>query len=1406
MAVSIASVESTDLFVGSEDDPLQVLRVRLAGIATQQIVDVTVTGGAQGRLVTRWQGEPLEVPVRSTEAHGTVVPVDVAAEAAGGRGAWETTVTVAEPGWTMYMVSHFHYDPVWWNTQAAYTSEWDRLPGAWSVKADFQHAAFDLVRAHLDMARRDPDYSFVLAEVDYLKPYWNLYPQDRELVRRLLAEGRLEMMGGTYNEPNTNLTGAETTIRNAVYGIGFQRDILGGDPATAWQLDAFGHDPQFPGLMADAGLTSSSWARGPFHQWGPNMTVGAHETGQVDPIGMQFGSEFEWIAPSGRGLVTAYMPLHYSAGWRIDSAATLEAAEAAAYGMFRQLAMVATTRNVLLPVGSDYTPPTKWVTAITRDWNARYVWPKFRSALPSEFFQAVFEQLTVEGRSLSPQTRDMNPIYTGKDVSYIDTKQAQRLTESLLVDAEKFAALAAAHGLGQYPHAALDKAWRQLAYGAHHDGITGSESDQVYLDLLTGWRDAWEIAVDVHGRSTRAFAEAADTTGQGRALTVFNASSWDRDGLVRLTVDGPELGVLDDAGQRVATVVERQAEGGAALVFRARDVPSVGYRTFRLVAGEGEGDGWSPADGTTIANEAYRVSIDPERGGAVSSLVDLATGAEQITPGQVGNELVVYDEYSEHPVMHEGPWHLLPTGHFEGSAGAVARTVLLERSVMGERITVTGAVGSLTYTQRLTLWQGERRLDCVTTIDSFHGKDELVRLRWACAVPGALPVSEVADAVVGRGFAHPDVDSALQPWTLDNPAYGWFGLSSTARVSLHDEAGALVGDRAIGIAEVVVPTADDTSRLGRDLSVALVKAGVTSTCSFADGFRYGDIDIDSNLPDVRISIGGPAENFFTAAVLAAAGEAYSAELERQLRDSGRAAVWVPALRPLAEAWVPGANLTGPLDLPVLVLAGSDLLSVVATVVTELSEARISVRQPAGLSGADLLQDRTVAVLNRGMPGFAVDSRGRLHLSLMRSCTGWPSGVWIDPPQRYAPDGSGFQLQHWTHAFDYSLVVGSGDWRANNLVAVAHDYNHPLTAVVSDAGAGVLPSSQSLFRVEPAGHAVLATLKATGHPYAHGRTTTGLGSGALTARVYEATGRDVDVTITAALPLLDAVDGDLLEVARTGVEKTTGAVTRRLAACDVSTLLLTARSSAAGGVLGAESELVQPVYSRYWLHNRGPAGVGNHLVSAFVEVAAPGQLRVTVSSELADDTAQARLTVLVPAGWGADPADRPVSLAPGGWTQLDVALTVPGTATAGPYPVLVRLEHGGQTYEDVVFVDGDGRAVSTYAAAGRVEARLPDGPVVVTPGSVCDLVVVLSSTAGFDVHGEAQLVSPWGTWDLFPSQSQAFAVTAGGTAELTVRLTVPADMRAGEWWLLVKTMYFGQVSYSATVPLRVEATS
>ena len=118
---------------------------------------------------------------------------------------------------------------------------------------------------------------------------------------------------------------------------------------------------------------------------------------------MQFTTEFEWISPAGRGLLTDYMPAHYSAGWRMDSAATLAEAETATYELFAALAQVAPTRNVLLPVGTDYTPPN-WVTDIHRDWNERYTWPRFVCALPREFFASVRAELDERGTAPSRRT------------------------------------------------------------------------------------------------------------------------------------------------------------------------------------------------------------------------------------------------------------------------------------------------------------------------------------------------------------------------------------------------------------------------------------------------------------------------------------------------------------------------------------------------------------------------------------------------------------------------------------------------------------------------------------------------------------------------------------------------------------------------------------------------------------------------------------------------------------------------------------------------------------------------------------------------------------------------------------------------------------------------------------------
>ncbi|MGA7134881.1 MAG: alpha-mannosidase, partial [Mycobacterium sp.] len=1044
----VNSAESTELFTGPPDTPLQLVRVTVSEITEPTLVRIDGDGLAGETLAGVGQ-HLIEVPVA---VEHPVIGQRRAGRAHVAGSSTPFSFTVAEPGWTMFMISHFHYDPVWWNTQGAYTSIWTEDPPGKCRQTN----AFELVHAHLELARREPEYKFVLAEVDYLKPYWDTHPEDRADLRRLMTEGRVEIMGGTYNEPNTNLTSAETTIRNFVHGSGFQRDVLGGDPATAWQLDAFGHDPQFPGMAADAGLTSSSWARGPHHQWGPMHS-------DVGVAGMQFSSEFEWISPSGRGLLTHYMPAHYSAGWWMDESTTVTEAEQAAYELFAELKKVALTRNVLLPVGTDYTPPNKWVTEIHRDWASRYTWPRFVCALPREFFGAVRAELAARAELPSPQTRDMNPIYTGKDVSFIDTKQANRAAEDAVLDAEKFAVFAGLLAGADYPQAALAKAWVQLAYGAHHDAITGSESDQVYLDLLTGWRDAWELGRAARDNSLALLSNGV--IGDGSINTVvWNPLAHNRTDVVTVRFDnpiGPGVRVLDHDDTELPALVEHD---GRSVSWLARDVPSLGWRAYRLVAAD-LAAGWESLAGNEIANENYRLVVDPARGGAVSSLV--RDGRQLIAEGRVGNELAVYEEYPAHPTGGEGPWHLLPKGPVIGSSETSAK-VRAYRSPVGQRLVVQGRVGELLrYTQTLTLWHGVDRVDCATTIDDFTGEDRLLRLRWPCPVPGAMPVSEVGDAVVGRGFAllHNDsgsVDAADHPWTLDNPAYSWFGLSSAARVRVGD------GVRAVSVAEVVASTEPIGGLLARDLVVALVRAGVTATCSSADKPRYGHLGVDSNLPDTRIALGGPGQNAFTKSVLAAADPSYAKEVERQLADTGRARVWVPAAAPLAAGWIPDADLRDARALPVLVIAGrddADLTAAISSVADDLADAEILVTQQAP-SGLQRFEPHTVALCNRGVPSFAVETDGTLHTALMRSCTGWPSGVWIDEPRRGAPDGSSFQLQHWTHVFDYALVCGAGDWRHAEVPARSAEFSRPLLAVTATGRVGGLPATGSLLHVDP----------------------------------------------------------------------------------------------------------------------------------------------------------------------------------------------------------------------------------------------------------------------------------------------------------------------------------------------------
>ena len=241
---------------------------------------------------------------------------------------------------------------------------------------------------------------------------------------------------------------------------------------------------------------------------------------------------------------------------------------------------MAATRNVLIPVGTDYSPPNKWVTEIHRDWNARYTWPRFVCAVPRDFLAAVRAALAAEGRAAGAGEPGHEPGLhrQGRLLHRHQAGQPGRPRSGSPTGS----------GSPPWPRCTapasrtrrVDRAWRQLLYGAHHDAVTGSEGDQVYLDLLAGWRDAWTAGGAVLDAARPAPGVAGGHLRPGVAVTVLNGLAWPRTDLVRVEVPAGDWSLLDDAGAPVPAVLD-----GRTLSFVARDLPATGWRTYRLVPG-----------------------------------------------------------------------------------------------------------------------------------------------------------------------------------------------------------------------------------------------------------------------------------------------------------------------------------------------------------------------------------------------------------------------------------------------------------------------------------------------------------------------------------------------------------------------------------------------------------------------------------------------------------------------------------------------------------------------------------------------------------------------------------------------------------------------------------------------------
>ena len=108
----------------------------------------------------------------------------------------------------------------------------------------------------LRLMEQFPDYHFTQSQAQLYDYVLQDYPELFESIKQRVADGRWELIGGTWVEMDCNVTGAESLARQFLLGRSFFREHFGPDvdSPVLWLPDVFGYSWALPQLIKQAGF------------------------------------------------------------------------------------------------------------------------------------------------------------------------------------------------------------------------------------------------------------------------------------------------------------------------------------------------------------------------------------------------------------------------------------------------------------------------------------------------------------------------------------------------------------------------------------------------------------------------------------------------------------------------------------------------------------------------------------------------------------------------------------------------------------------------------------------------------------------------------------------------------------------------------------------------------------------------------------------------------------------------------------------------------------------------------------------------------------------------------------------------------------------------------------------------
>ncbi|MBM4162285.1 MAG: alpha-mannosidase [Ignavibacteria bacterium] len=610
----------------------------------------------------------------------------------------------------------------------------------------------------LNMFNARPDFTYTQSAAAYYDWMERLYPDLYTRIQQRVKDGRWEITGGMWVEPDCNIPSGESWARHLLYAKRYLMQKFGVDVKIGWNPDSFGYNWNMPQFYISAGIDAFI-----------TQKIGWNDT-NVFPYRL-----FWWEGPDG-SRVLAYFPFDYVSEVKnpyqlVDWLRQYEANT----GLTKMM--------VLFGVGDHGGGPSLEMIDRIERYKSLDIYPKIEFGSSATYLNWIKEH----DLSTLPVWKDELYLeyHQGTFTTQADMKKFNRKGEVLLTNAEKFSVLAASQG-APYRGAALEEAWKKLLFLQFHDILPGSSIREVYIDANEKYLELQEIGTFELARSLQNLAGNINTSGvrQGIPVVVFNPLSWNRTDVTRLELpkgDDATYAVFDVEGKEIPSQTIATGRYQREIIFLAEDVPSIGYKTYCLRKQKPTVKTTTlSVSQTKLENQFFSVSVDPASGW-LKSIVDKRTGRE-ILSGP-GNELQLLADY---PTAWDA-WNIGLTGVQYPSTfrraeivenGSVRVVLRLYRDYLKpgtKKGFPTEDFPSSFFTQDVVLYDKVDRIDFKTDADWWEEKTFL-KVAFPLTVADTVATYEIPYGTIQRSTQLRD---SWEKAKVEVPAHRWADVSQT---------------------------------------------------------------------------------------------------------------------------------------------------------------------------------------------------------------------------------------------------------------------------------------------------------------------------------------------------------------------------------------------------------------------------------------------------------------------------------------------------------------------------------------------------------------------------------------------------------------------------------------------------